>query len=1401
MKKKFLFVFAMLCALTITGCKDDENKMGTLSAPQEVVIMPDNGRNLIIFDEVANAEYYHIYINDISVTVKATGTGTIQFDASKIMTLPQRYTVKVKASGDKWFDSEFVEAEEYIYQSVLDAPVIRLDGTVVNWDRVPNAEFYDVKVKTTNPVDEKTYRVTTNKFNFAGLLNDKGDYTFKVCAESDGEEYLTSIYSNQVVYKHKQQLITPHSLHIEYSIDEYGKPEALLSFVSSANVTDFILNINGTNYNITEQDTKYIEVAELENVYTIKLASFARYKELVIDNENILTVSVKATTNDIYLISSGFSNTITCQLTSVLEAPRLATRVSGDVCQMEISCSNSVNLSAFAIYLNGIKYKTISSSVRALSLPLSEVKNFGIRVQAISNNNNCYSSNLSNVAYANTNLMGLEALEWGVPSFDSGILYWKEVDHASMYCVEIYNKMHRYNKFITDATITSLDVSNICVPGSYSVKIIAMADGYRQVENNTDIIHTTKLSVPTNISLNSDTAKLHFDKVEDAYGYVLSVKYQTEIGQVEKTISQIFLDSPINLTPYITEASGYTFKIKAVGNVNSYAADSEFSQEFSLQNVITLSTPKISIIKRGADYYLQINASDSEKHLIGGYEIWIDYMPIQEVNLVNGEMLITSYLTSAGQHSIIVKALAIDNNYVKDSNTASDMYDCYKQLDTVTNIWVTHLAEESKYILTFDEQTLAAQYKVKIVKADDEDYNVEFITSRGVADISQYVVSNGVYRIYVQAVAREGGFYLDSATGGNPYRLEKNETLDMAKNIKIERQSNGDVCLIWDSVENSSGYRVEVYYTEINTQILQQVIYVPQSANPSVNISSGEYSCLTKEGAYTIQIKALGESGYESSQNSPATVGYSMKNASDFERNIVFMYGNKFSHKISNAEDLKNLIWYHYLYNHNVLSYNSINYNLKIYCDVDLDTIAGQISQEVADAVGKASTNAIKMDIIGKALLMQYPEVISYGLEYVDKDSNPLICLNEEENIYIFRYDDNKDDNKTQTIVTSNKIYNSHVNMVNKFDQRDVNYQFAIDQKDSINVTTTEQLFMALQYNKQPNFVGNSAYAQAVYNNAKFILRQICSDNMSDYEKVLQIYDFVTKRIALNHEIIEQVAKDEDVYGLRDLFLEGVLYNYNNSTGLFYDYDKEGNEISKISEFKSQTATSQGLAKLFVTLCSIEGIDSIKVNGLLNGVEHSWNKVYIDIPDDNVEGKNWFVIDLARAINDSISIEQNQSTTTYQATSHKYFLTTDIILGATITSYHKSLGANASYVANTTFDYYSYQTYSGVYNGTTLIFKQNFVVDDGNDIEKALIYAMLITGNKDRVMIDVDAEAYINGFTTNGQINVDAINNQIHTIQQNAMNALNREYLSNVYFSIIDSKYIVLCLEPLTYNG
>ena len=398
MKNKFLFVIAMLSVLTMTGCKDEQTKMETLSAPQEVVVQSDGERSLIIFDEVNNADYYDIYINDICITVKGNGSGTVQFDASKIITLPQKYVVKVKAVGDNHFDSAFTEAFEYDYTSKLDAPIATVDGTTLNWNRVDNADLYKVEISKNNQTIEISPTFSNNSFNFSNIIKNAGigQYSFKVLAISESGNYIESIYSNAVTYTYTQTLTTPYNLTATY---DKSTDEIYLNFVADENVSEFSVNINGSNYSIASNRLTHFN--DYNNVYVLKLKSFAEEQGIVVNNSTLINVSVKSNSaGNSYFVGSDYSQSITCQISDVLKTPSFEVLTTSKSCFISISYTNSQYLSGFAIYVNDKNYLSVTKDISEIELPLTdEIKKAGIRIQSISNNNNVYSSSLSDAQY------------------------------------------------------------------------------------------------------------------------------------------------------------------------------------------------------------------------------------------------------------------------------------------------------------------------------------------------------------------------------------------------------------------------------------------------------------------------------------------------------------------------------------------------------------------------------------------------------------------------------------------------------------------------------------------------------------------------------------------------------------------------------------------------------------------------------------------------------------------------------------------------------------------------------------------------------------------------------------------------------------------------------------------
>lgn len=159
---------------------------------------------------------------------------------------------------------------------------------------------------------------------------------------------------------------------------------------------------------------------------------------------------------------------------------------------------------------------------------------------------------------------------------------------------------------------------------------------------------------------------------------------------------------------------------------------------------------------------------------------------------------------------------------------------------------------------------------------------------------------------------------------------------------------------------------------------------------------------------------------------------------------------------------------------------------------------------------------------------------------------------------------------------------------------------FPIDSvEDTANVSTSMQLYFALERGLRPLPEAGSS-AERIWNKARAVMAEITDTNMSDYEVVHAIYDYLTTEVVYDNAVAKY---NGDRTSSQDLYND--VYNYN----CFYP---EG-------VFDDGVAVCNGLSQAFVIMCAIEGIESVKIGGTVPNGAHAWNKV-------NIDGM-WYVVD------------------------------------------------------------------------------------------------------------------------------------------------------------------------------
>ena len=240
--------------------------------------------------------------------------------------------------------------------------------------------------------------------------------------------------------------------------------------------------------------------------------------------------------------------------------------------------------------------------------------------------------------------------------------------------------------------------------------------------------------------------------------------------------------------------------------------------------------------------------------------------------------------------------------------------------------------------------------------------------------------------------------------------------------------------------------------------------------------------------------------------------------------------------------------------------------------------------------------------------------------------------------------------------------------------------------KETMSVSTSNMLYKAVAWGYKPVFMGSQAEnLKQIYDNAKDALSYIVSDEMSEYEKVHAIYDYIIYNVRYDHDC----ANAEDKYVSGNLSL--------NEKMKYYGYYLEGIFLDKFYK-KDMHAVCDGKSKAFVLMCGIEGITAVRISGKAssdgkNFGGHAWNKVLLDL--NGTGDKEWYFVDTTWG---------DVGDDSKEFLSHAYFLLSDDEVKNT----HVENSGHDYSKAEGKFDYYAHETYTS--SGT----EYNYVITNKN---------------------------------------------------------------------------------------
>ncbi len=615
---------------------------------------------------------------------------------------------------------------------------------------------------------------------------------------------------------------------------------------------------------------------------------------------------------------------------------------------------------------------------------------------------------------------------------------------------------------------------------------------------------------------------------------------------------------------------------------------------------------------------------------------WVSNATSYEVE-VNG----TTYTTTSNSYNIapiIQKELATldvrikaktKNIFLRDSSfseivtvTVGD-----NRLPTPQNFKVDITTKS--YLCSWNKVENADSYCIRLFN-DDEGVERFFFTESTSYNLFNKVDIAGKFKAQVFAYSNSNAnTYAPSQYSEESQEFVVDVSLKSPDGLNF-RQYDGNLYCEWKTIEGAESYNIsvlngETYNVENNASSEIQTLNLTQKG---VTVGKGEavFVCVGSVGAEN--------SGYTDSPYTDMYAYYGSGTKNDFATPKYDFVGQEFDLVANSYAELQNILWFSLYYRVT---------NMKFFFDYD---------NNYNDAINSY-----------KKCLIDYQEIkhISYSIASMS-DGSYLSSIDFIHPMYPTKTAD------ATSSQNQNMTPNSYASTPRASDFDD----FGVEKRTkTAKVYNSDQLYYAVQNGCKPIFPDESNPALVVYNEAKNILRDIISDDMTDYEKVRAIFDWMCFNTHYDHDLpkIDSKINSGEMSGnssdYRGFYIEGVFFDQGQSV-------------------------CDGMSKAFALLCGMEDIDCYKVVGISNSSnntsdtpDHAWNKVKIDLVGDDGIGE-WYVVDVTQ--NDYYESDY------VEVLSHYFFLHTDE--WTTNVSKHKELSPKTD-VANTEFDYYANTTYDG----------------------------------------------------------------------------------------------------------
>lgn len=602
-----------------------------------------------------------------------------------------KYDIKIKAIGNgiNILDSEFSNKVEYLLKGSLSTPVISIEGSLLSWDRVENADYYVLSTqKGTLKTSIIENFIDLNEFDLNQLPY--GEHTLTLSAKTTQSLINNSDISNAVNYAKKLKLDAP-SFSVEdgiiswnavsyngknatYEIKIIGQEADINGEVVIIN-DDFnmILQTNNTSFDLTSLNA---------GIYDIHIRA-------VSENETVYPYS------DFVLATEGYQNYYYLQTPSNFNINMPDGDISWDIVNHAVKYQfTMVDSLGNEVYINDEALSDIELFSNSFKIEKSilEKGEYKVIVRALKNDDlpdYIISSKVADMNYIVSDLEAPVVEITDILTNGTRTISWNKVDYAIGYKIAIKNTKtdevtHIGNLSIDEihnlATVGKLENGDWIAPNNsyslsyseyafvgqeeyYEVYVTAIGNCTNRYDSAEGVTNYKKIKaegVPQNLHL--EHGKLMWDNVEGAYRYKVTVKTNKGIDPETSEIKwgdviSIYtfnnyyeMFSPVN--DYLVEVQ-FTVRDESVGTVD-VASDNCSQLEFSFNQ-----KPTNAMYQNGV---LSWNAEQNAvyKIIIGNYSANIT---ATDTEIVNGIMSfsVLNYVSEYDAGKLDMGVSLIDN--------------------------------------------------------------------------------------------------------------------------------------------------------------------------------------------------------------------------------------------------------------------------------------------------------------------------------------------------------------------------------------------------------------------------------------------------------------------------------------------------------------------------------------------------------------------------------------------------------------------------------------------------------------------------------------------------------------------------------------------------------------------